>query len=98
MMEILLMASSKAKVNYFKLKALQESITSQTQTNGMRVSSEAATWKAEAPKLGMMADAMKVTLRMARKMAKALSFGPTETNILAAGEQTSNTASEFTIT
>lgn len=98
MMEILSMASSKAKVNYFKLKALQESIISQTQTNGMRVSSEAATWKAEAPKLGMMADAMKVTLRMARKTEKARSYGPTETSILAAGEQTSSMALEFTIT
>jgi hypothetical protein len=45
----------------------------------------------------MMAEDMRVILRMAKRMVKVPSFGQMETNILEVGEMTNNMASASTI-
>ena len=75
-----------------------ENTTSQMLTNFMKVNSALVPSKGAELKLGMTVVAMRATLKMERKMEKALSHGQMAQCILVAGETTANTASEYLLT
>ena len=63
----------------------------------MKVSLDQAIWKAKVLKNGQMAEGMKATLKMVKRMEKELLNGPMETNILEVGKMVNNMVLQFGI-
>ena len=59
--------------------------------NGLRVSSDLAIWKERESRIGVMAESMRETSKMERKMEKVPLYGQMEINILEVGGMISST-------